>query len=217
MTYFVDPHWSTLSAWLIVRWVTVSPHDRHRFQNLSFLLIFEWILYCQNIHGFDSSLQEWFTLCRLIDNTIVAMEWVTHGFRCSNHETWVITESDTHFLLFIFDNWPTFFRQKYRQYNWHWRESLLGWISPFHRRNSREINAVLVARFADHHPAAAAANHRHLPPPPCERGLQLPIFPLIVVVVYGFAASSPLSTPLNAWPSFLLPCPATNTECVLLW
>ena len=39
-------------------------------------------------NGFGWSI--WFTPGHLIDNTIVAMVWVTHGFRCSNHEMWVI-------------------------------------------------------------------------------------------------------------------------------
>ena len=40
-------------------------------------------------NGFGWSI--WFTPWHLIDNTIVAMAWVTHGFRCLNHETWVTT------------------------------------------------------------------------------------------------------------------------------
>ena len=114
--------------------VVSQSHNMHRFQNLSFYH-FESILYGQNTRGFDPSFQGWFTLFRLIDNTIVATVWVTHGFRCSNHETWVITESATHFCCCSILTIGKLLPKLFRQYNCHWHESVVGWVSPFPRRN----------------------------------------------------------------------------------
>ena len=90
-------------------------------------------------NGFGWSI--WFTPWHLIDNTIIAMAWVTHGFRCFNHETWVITWVRHTFSSSI----GQLFAKSY------WRNESVCWVSAFHRRNSGEL-MWFVARFADHPP-----------------------------------------------------------------
>ena len=142
-----------------------------------------------------SQLQEWFTPFHLIDITMVAMVWVTRGFCCSNHEIWVITESDKHFVLF--NIWPTF-AERYRQCN------NIGMMSQWRgfRCFIDETFAELmrfVSRFADL-AAAVTANQRHLPPQRAS-GLRLR-FPSLI---YGCSCLHP-PQPVAFLPCLTLPC-----------
>ena len=126
----IDWIWQQCGVSLLIRIVNQS-HLRHPFQNLPFHTF--WTPHKTSV-DLIHQLQEWFTPYHLIDNTMVAMVWVTHGFCCSNHERWVIHNWVRH--AFFFDQyqpfWPTFAKWYWR-YNWHWHESLVAWISPFHR------------------------------------------------------------------------------------
>ena len=84
--------------------------------------------------------KERFTSSHLIDNTIIATVWVTHGFHCSNHETWVRHAFSSSILTI---------GKKFCQ------QLLTRWVifavsfNVFHRRHCGELMR-FVARFAAH-------------------------------------------------------------------
>ena len=83
-------------------------HYRCNGVNHAWILLIHILTQLRSFTGFNGfGWSIWFTLWHLIDNTIVAMVWVTHGFCCLNHETWVITWV-RHLFFFNINNLPTF-------------------------------------------------------------------------------------------------------------